>query len=91
MGCYLVPTAAFLLHKYSKRNQPANKHSLWLQQLLLGGAVFGIIDHAWNGELFLFGEKILMDLLLGVAITVGIYATWGFLVWRDKAAQPATA
>ncbi len=47
-----------------------------LSQLLLGGALFGIVDHAWNGELLLVGPDILKDLALGVTITIVIFGVW---------------
>ncbi|NIP40175.1 MAG: hypothetical protein GTN39_01495, partial [Candidatus Aenigmarchaeota archaeon] len=52
--------------------------------LLLGGSLFGIIDHFWNGELFLLGPNLLADLSLGATITGGIFATWGVIVFREK-------
>jgi hypothetical protein len=55
-----------------------------LNLLLAGGAVFGIIDHAWNGELFLIGPDIVSDLLLGVAITAAIVGVWSVLNYFDK-------
>ncbi|MBU1974806.1 MAG: hypothetical protein KKG59_00205, partial [Nanoarchaeota archaeon] len=56
----------------------------WLNQLFLGGAIFGVVDHLWHGELFLLGEKPLMDLALGVVITVAIFAVWGLMVCIDE-------
>ncbi len=85
MGCYLVPTAALGLQYILNRKHAHNeKHQRWLQQLLLGGAIFGVVDHLWNGELFLFGANTLLDLGLGVTITAVIFGVWGLLVWKDK-------
>jgi hypothetical protein len=48
-----------------------------LNLLLYGGAIFGFVDHLWHGELFLIGETSVMDLMLGITITVAIFAGWG--------------
>ena len=45
--------------------------------MLYGGALFGVVDHLWHGELFLIGEAPLMDLLLGGTITAAIFGGWG--------------
>ncbi len=45
--------------------------------MLYGGALFGVVDHLWNGQLFLIGGAPLMDLLLGVTITAVIFGGWG--------------
>lgn len=52
----------------------------WLTLLFYGGALFGVIDHLWNGELFLISEKIVSDLMLGLAITAITLITWGIVV-----------
>ena len=52
----------------------------WLTLLFSGGALFGVIDHLWNGELFLISENIVSDLLLGVAIVAVILVSWGVTV-----------
>jgi len=59
-------------------------HHLWLSLLLGGGAVFGLVDHWWNGELFYIGDNIIMDLSLGVAITVTILVIWTIMFTLDK-------
>ena len=46
--------------------------------------LFGVIDHWWNGELFLISENIISDLLLGVAITAVILISWGITVVCSK-------
>ncbi|MBU2474287.1 MAG: hypothetical protein KKG91_06085 [Candidatus Omnitrophica bacterium] len=48
----------------------------WLSLMFYGGALFGVIDHWWNGELFLISENIVSDALLGVTISVIILAVW---------------
>ena len=56
----------------------------WLTLMFYGGALFGVIDHWWNGELFLISENIISDLLLGVAITAVILISWGITVVCSK-------
>ena len=87
MVCYAVPTAAAIAHIIMRKNITSwkeNKHHIWLSLLLVGGAVFGLVDHWWNGELFLIGENILMDVMLGVTITIAIGAIWAILYTLDK-------
>lgn len=87
MVCYAIPTIAALIHHGMRSNIAGWKtsmHQKWLGMLLAGGAIFGVVDHLWNGELFLIGEHIVSDLLLGVTITVVIFAAWGIVVALDK-------
>ena len=56
----------------------------WLTLMLYGGALFGVIDHFWNGELFLISENIISDLLLGVTIVAIILISWGATVILSK-------
>ena len=89
MVCYTIPTVAVIIHYLLRRNIPSWKNSAyhsWLSLLLTGGAVFGVVDHLWNGELFLIGENVLLDLMLGVAITTAIVLIWDVLVILDKKA-----
>ncbi len=77
--CYTVPlvTAAITTAVWA-RNKSA---TLWTLNLMLYGAsLFGVIDHLWNGELFLISENIIKDLALGVVITAGIFVTWKIMV-----------
>jgi len=48
----------------------------WLNLLLYGAALFGFVDHLWNGELFLMSSDWVMDVLLGSAITGSIFGGW---------------
>ncbi|MEK7825429.1 MAG: hypothetical protein AAB266_03295, partial [Nitrospirota bacterium] len=43
---------------------------LWLTLMFYGSALFGVIDHLWNGELFLISKNITSDLWLGALIAV---------------------
>jgi len=90
MVCYTVPMVAAVVHYVTRRNIISWKtrvHQFWLGLLLLGGAIFGIIDHLWNGELFLIRENIVSDLLLGVAITISIFVIWVIIVTLDKTSK----
>jgi|FLOH01.1.fsa_nt_gi hypothetical protein len=87
MGCYIVPATAALIHYFMMKRIPSmnkNQHHIWLNLLFIGGATFGVIDHLWNGELFMLGEKPLLDLALGVTITLVILMIWIILVVYDK-------
>lgn len=57
----------------------------WLNLLLLGGAIFGVVDHLWNGELLLVSENWMMDLALGFVITAAIFGTWAAVVRLSSA------
>jgi len=87
MVCYVVPAVAAIVHyglRKSKTSWKRNTSHLWLSLLLSGGAIFGIVDHLWNGELFLFGENLILDLLLGVTITVAILIAWFIVITLNK-------
>lgn len=87
MVCYVVPAIAAVVQYAARKNilsLKASIHQLWLSFLLIGGTVFGIVDHLWNGELFFIGPNISSDLLLGVMITASILMVWGFIVFLDN-------
>jgi hypothetical protein len=86
MVCYIVPTVAAIAHFFMRKKFVSmnNKHHAWLNLLFLGGAVFGFVDHLWNGELF-YGGNLVMDLALGVVITLAILLVWKIIVVFDKA------
>lgn len=92
MGCYAIPAVAAIMHFFMRKKIPSinTKYHRWLNQLMLGGAIFGIVDHWWNGELFMLSGNIIMDLMLGLTITVVIYAVWVGLVIFDKIASKNT-
>jgi uncharacterized membrane protein YoaK (UPF0700 family) len=92
MGCYIVPAVAALVTYVMRRKKPSigrNSQYLWLNLLFAGGAMFGVIDHLWNGELFMLGEKPLMDVALGVTITAVILFAWKMLVIYDGFSKKA--
>jgi hypothetical protein len=87
MVCYVVPTVAALIHsrmRHTVTGWKTSVHQKWLSMLLAGGALFGIVDHIWNGELFLISGNIVSDLLLGTTITVVICVAWAIAVTIDK-------
>jgi len=86
MCCYIVPLFAAAAHYVFRKKVCSfdSKHQSWLTLLLSGGAMFGVIDHLWNGELFLLGPNLASDMLLGLAITVSIAAAWYAIVAFDK-------
>ena len=94
MVCYLIPLAAAVVQTVLRRNvhsMRGDRHQLWLGMLLFGGALFGVVDHLWNGELFLLSGNLVSDLLLGVTITVTIVASWAFIVRLDRSSDVAQA
>ncbi len=77
MVCYIVPLIAAIITSTIWGSQRRGPAGWWLNLLLYGGALFGVVDHLWNGGLFLIGEAPLIDLLLGVTITGVIFGSWG--------------
>jgi hypothetical protein len=94
MVCYTIPLAASIIHAVSRKkisSWRSNIHQKWLNLLFVGGAIFGIVDHIWNGELLLIGENIGSDILLGLTITVIIYVVWIVFVTFDKSSKKIKA
>lgn len=77
MVCYMIPLTAALISTIAWRSRRGGPAGWWLNLLLYGGAIFGVVDHLWNGELFLISGNVSMDLLLGATITLGIFGAWG--------------
>jgi hypothetical protein len=85
MVCYIIPTIAAIIEYIRNRKiKEKTQHENWLNLIFLGGAVFGIIDHLWNGELFLISANWISDLTLGFAITAGIIGSWELIVSMPK-------
>ena len=84
MGCYTIPAAAAIIHFFMRKKKPimmsSAKHKT-LNLMLTGGAIFGVVDHLWNGELFAFS---LMDTLLGFTITAVIMLAWLIMNYVEK-------
>jgi len=87
--CYTIPMAGAVVTSVAWA-RTKNIKIWWLNLMLYGGALFGVIDHLWNRELFLISENIVGDLLLGVAITAAIFLSWILLLAFSKA-SPALA
>ena len=82
--CYAFPTAGAVITT-AVWSKTKSVKVWWLSLLFWGGALFGVIDHLWNGELFLISENIVSDLWLGVAISVAILVCWAAMVFASKA------
>jgi len=81
--CYTVPTVSAIITS-AIWFKTKDVKTWWLALLFGGGAMFGIIDHWWNGELFLISENILSDLALGVVISLGIFMFWKVILVSVK-------
>lgn len=77
MVCYIIPLAAAIICSTVWSFGRKGAGGWWLNLLLYGAAMFGVVDHFWHGELFLIGDAVLMDVLLGFTITGTIFAGWG--------------
>lgn len=73
--CYAAPLVGAIVTSCAWK-KTKNVKVWWLMLMFYGGALFGVIDHLWNGELFLISENIIGDLLLGVTITALILVSW---------------
>lgn len=81
--CYLGPTTAAIVTTFMWKSKKTLR-LFWLMLLFYGGALFGIIDHLWNGELFLVSENWTKDVMLGVVITVCILLAWKGILFLAK-------
>lgn len=87
MGCYTVPVAAAIIHYFIRKGKPGlwkNKNQRMLNLMFFGGAIFGVVDHWWNGELFAFSMR---DMMLGVVITLVTFSIWGYMTLLAKAEE----
>jgi hypothetical protein len=89
MVCYLVPlsTAIGTLVMKKMCKQKGGRFGL-LNMMLWGGAIMLVIDHLWNGELFLIGENIGLDLALGFAMTGTVIMVWAIVSFAAKVSAP---
>lgn len=85
--CWAIPTTAAIIVSAMRKAQKGGRsaptgriESLWFTLLLFGGAIFGVVDHIWNKELFLIGPEPWKDIGLGIVITVTIFVVWGIIV-----------
>ena len=80
--CYLVPVGGAIISSLIWRKKRETK-IWWLNLMFYGGALFGIVDHIWNGELFTSGN-IVKDLSLGVVISLSILVSWFIVLALNK-------
>ncbi len=88
MACYFVPLAAAAVTYMVRRKGTGGARGFWLNIMLLGGALFGGIDHFWNGELFLITSTWMSDVALGLTITASIFGTWGIIAYNAQLIHP---
>lgn len=81
--CYLGPTTAAIITTFMWKSKKTLR-LFWLMLMFYGGSLFGVIDHLWNGELFLVSENWVKDLSLGVVITLGIIMAWRGILFLAK-------
>lgn len=81
--CYAVPVIGAVVTS-AVWGRTKSVKIWWLNLLFWGGALFGVIDHLWNGELFLISENVVGDLMLGVTISGVILVCWGIMVTISK-------
>ena len=83
MVCYIVPLAMAVIFSaiwgFSKRGT----QGFWLNLMLYGAAMFGVVDHVWHGELFLI-SNLVADLTLGGMITGAVFGAWGITLGISK-------
>jgi hypothetical protein len=85
MVCYVVPAIASVIEYIRNRNvKHKTPHKNWLNLMFLGGTIFGIIDHLWNGELFFISANWTIDLALGFTITGGIIGSWCLILYTPR-------
>jgi hypothetical protein len=77
--CYLGPTTAAIVTTFIWQSKKTAS-LFWLTLLFYGGALFGIIDHLWNGGLFLVSENWAKDVMLGLVITAGTILAWAVIL-----------
>lgn len=88
MCCYILSVLA-ATGVYAIRRKTDNADLRNLNTLLAGGAIFGLVDHAWNGQLF-SSPNLANDLLLGVAIVCGIVGFWAAATYGPAAIKRHT-
>lgn len=81
--CYLGPTTAAIITTFMWKNKKTSR-LFWLMLMFYGGTLFGVIDHLWNGELFLVSKDWMKDLGLGVVITAVIILVWRAIIFLAK-------
>ena len=83
--CYVVPLAISLIINGLKIAKKISIPSLnRLNFLMLGGVTMLVIDHLWNGELFLLGQNIIKDLISGIIMSVAVLSIWIIMIVYEK-------
>lgn len=77
--CYLGPTTAAIVTTCMWKSKK-RVSVFWLMLMFYGASLFGIIDHLWNGELFLVSEAWVKDCMLGIVITAGLVLAWAIVL-----------
>jgi len=81
--CYVGPLAAAAVTTLAwRKNKSINVW--WLMLMFYGASLFGVIDHLWNGELFLISKEWAKDLSLGIVITMAIFIAWKIILVLAK-------
>jgi len=84
--CYAVPVAGAVVSSVLWSRTKSIK-TWWLTLMFLGASLFGVIDHLWNGELFLISGDLSKDLLLGVVISMFVLLFWaGAIIYGKRSA-----
>jgi hypothetical protein len=94
MACYIIPLMATLVHYGMRRKVPAlaaRAHQGSLTMMLGGASVFGVLDHAWNGELFLVSQNLGWDLALGAVITATVTGLWALVTAAQNRSTTGTS
>jgi hypothetical protein len=89
--CHLVPITASVVTTtlWFKTRDPRIGQ---LNTLFYGASLFGIVDHLWHGEFFMFSGNLAKDLMLGVTITLVVLAAWAAgLAWQWFSRKPVLA
>ena len=81
--CYAVPIANSIVTTlwWKKTKDPKVGQ---LNLMFYGASVFGVVDHLWNGQLFLISPNIGKDLSLGVVISLCVWGIWGAGLLLEK-------
>ncbi len=88
--CHVVPVVSAIVTTVLNKNKK-NPDIGQLNLLFYGASIFGIVDHLWNGELFLISPNIGKDLLLGVVISACVLAGWAMGLYSRRRAEKKAA
>ena len=83
--CYVVPLVIILIiNGFEKHKKIFIAHLDRLNLLMFGGVTMLVVDHLWNGELFLVGPNIIQDLALGFAMSGVVIIAWALIALIEK-------